>query len=512
MKLVFRIALLLLIFCAPQMARAAAGDINAASRSVVRVALMSELDGQPVFVGHGSGIVVAPDMILTNAHVVEEANYDDTISFSIIPSQGKKSYKATLLHWNPNNDLALLKITDGKLTPAVLFGGNMPDGADIFAIGYPANVDVALQQQDADTLKPQAPIKTRGSVSVGRSSKRFETILHTAPIAPGNSGGPIVDSCGRVVGINSFGSTAESGGSEFYFAVAIKEVAAFLRSQKVSPRTVSNSCRSAAELSQAEAKREAAARAKIEGEQRVAAELRASIEGKTRRDAEFQVIAERENQLALAGLLMALSLFASGAAIIGMQRGLRPLLVGGTMACIGLFVAAILTFLYRPSFDQVDELVRKALAEEAEEDGPATPSASASGKMICHIQPERSRITVSSDADVSFDWKAFGCVNGRTQYADDRGKWSRSFVPNSDAQVSVVSFSPSKGIYQINRYLLGSNAMDKARAARSRYRVRGCSANPDKRKKVADMNAALRDVLPDQPNETLTFACKSAGK
>jgi len=72
----------------------------------------------------------------------------------------------------------------------------------------------------------------------------------------------------------------------------------------------------------------------------------------------------------------------------------------------------------------------------------------------------------------------------------------------------VISFSPGKSVYQINRYLLGADAMAKARAARSRYRVRGCSADPDKRKKVADMNAALRDVLPDQPNEILTFACK----
>lgn len=486
-----------------------ASDISAASRSVVRIVVYSAAEGQRSIVSIGSGVVVAPDKIVTNAHVVEQARFDESANIVIVPSQGGQSYSATIQAALPGKDLALLQLSDGgRLIPGSFFSGVVPDGSDVFAIGYPASVDVALEQSEEDVLRPQMPVKARGSVSSGRSSKSVDSLLHTAPIAPGNSGGPLVDACGRVIGINSFGSVSDGGGAEFYFAVSIRELSAFLANEGVGFRSVAGECRSVAELTRAEAERDAAARAKLETEARIATELKRSREGKVRSDAEHAVIGERENHMAFSTLLLVLSAVAGGAAWQFTERGQRDrfkiaVSVGGVM-----FVASLVIFAARPSFDEVDERVRAAMTAELD-DQPAAPvqAVTNGGKKRCVIQLERSRVTVSDTADVSFDWKAGGCINDRTQYAESGGNWTRSFVPNEEAQVSMVSLSADTNIYRIERFLLGMDAMSAAREARRRYEVKTCSNDPVTLEKVDNMNKAVRELLPPSPNEILVFNC-----
>lgn len=496
----------------PTRTRADASDISAATRSVVRVAVFSSSEGQRTLIGHGSGVVVAPDKIVTNAHVVSDAQFDESVSFVIIPSEGSKSYEATLIAVSPGKDLALLKLASGiRLVPASIYTGVVGDGADVFAIGYPANVDVALELSEDDRLRPQMPVKTRGNISSGRSSKGVDSLLHTAPIAPGNSGGPLVDACGRVVGINSFGSIAEGGGAEFYFAVSIRELSAFLGKQDVTFSAANGECRSVAELTRAEAEREAAERNKIEAENRIAAELLTGKEGKFRRDVEHEIIAERENHLALAGLLLVLSAVAGGAAWQFSERGRRDQMklvasVGGV-----LLLAALITFALRPSFDEVESRVRAVMTPDSEAPNkPASQSTNSATKKRCVIQPDRSRITVSETEDVVFDWTASGCINGRTQYVENAGTWGRSFVPNSESQVSLVSYTPASRTYRIERYLLGLDAMETAREARQRYEVKSCSTDIAAGDRIDNMNKAVREVLPTSPNELLVFACTDA--
>ena len=501
--------LLIAALVSPTGAHADASDISAATRSVVRVAVFSSSDGQRTLVGHGSGVVVAPGSIVTNAHVVADAEFDQSLTFVVIPSEGSKSYEATLVAVAPSKDLALLKLSGGaKLIAASIYTGLVGDGSDVFAIGYPANVDVALELSEDDTLRPQMPVKTRGSISSGRTSKSVDSLLHTAPIAPGNSGGPLVDACGRVVGINSFGSIAQGGGAEFYFAVSTRELSAFLGQQDVTFSAANSECRSVAELTRAEAEREAAERAKIEAENRIAAELRTGKEGQFRRDAEHAIITERENHIALATLLLVLSAVAGGATWQFSERGRREQLkIAGAASGI-LLVSAIVIFATRPSFDEVESRVRTAMTPV---DGPTktdAPKATAESRnKRCVLQPERSRVTVSDTADVIFDWNDSGCINARTQYIENAGTWSRSFVPNEEAQVSLVSYAPDSKTYKIERYLLGMDAMETAREARQRYDVKSCSADTVIRDRIDNMNKAVREVLPTSPNELLVFAC-----
>lgn len=78
-------------------AQADPADISAASRSVVRVVLAATDGDQVAFVGHGSGFAVAPDKIVTNAHVVEIARQEKTVVIGIVPSQGSTSYGGRIM-------------------------------------------------------------------------------------------------------------------------------------------------------------------------------------------------------------------------------------------------------------------------------------------------------------------------------------------------------------------------------------------------------------------------------
>jgi serine protease Do len=340
---------------------AQSGGLQNASRSVVRIAAFSTANGEKAFVGHGSGVVVAPGKIVTNAHVVEQAQYDSTMTFMVIPSAGKSGFEAELLDYSPDNDLALLKFSGGNIATAQIYSGNIVDGADVFAIGYPANVDIALQDSEDENLHPQSPVKTRGNVSTGRSSKMFDSILHTAPIAPGSSGGPLVDNCGRLVGINSFGANNAEGGAEFYFAISARELSAFLRKNGVIPRTTSEPCRSAAEISDAEIKKTAAVQKRVIADQQ-AADVKQQVEERFRKEVEYGVIEQRENGLALAALLLVLSAVGGIVTWQEFDREKRAPMVFGAVISTALAIAALFAFLVRPGFDQVEARTKERMA------------------------------------------------------------------------------------------------------------------------------------------------------
>ncbi len=340
-------------------------ELSSANRSVVRVAAFNVVDGERKYIGHGTGIVIAPDKIITNAHVVEEGNFSPMMTFQIIPSFGGSTYSATIIKWSPENDLALLQLEPGaRLPAATLYTGPLENDADIFAIGYPGSVDVAMELNEDDILRPQSPVRTRGSISAGRSAKAFDTVLHSAPIGPGNSGGPIVDHCGRVVGVNSFGSTNENGGSEFYFAITVRELLVFLKKLNIRFTADNTACRTTAELTQADKEREAQERAKIETEQRIAAELAATKAGKIRREAEWAIIVERENRMLLSGMLMLIATVAGFAGYVSWDRKRSIGMALSIGAAIILTYGAYWIHAGRPEFDDVDAMVRRQIVDD----------------------------------------------------------------------------------------------------------------------------------------------------
>jgi len=507
----YLIAIFALFALLPAPAQADPADIDAAARGVVRVVLIGT-EGEEVFpVSHGSGFAVSPNTIVTNAHVIREALQDDTLRIGIVPSEGEAGAYGRAIAVSPRNDLALIEITEGnlRLPPLTIAGGVSARLGEVSAVGYPMNVDVAQGLDLNDIFSAQPPVKSRGFLSGERPSRQFDTLLHTAPIARGNSGGPLLDGCGRVLGVNSFGADSDGSDAEFYFAVSLRELLPFLRANDLEPRTNALPCRSIDELNAAERARFEQERA--QARQRIAARDAEIAErrSKAQLEAQMAVMEERENAMALAmiGLLVTI-----GAGYFAAQMRRSPetqqrALIAGGIAGAAL-IGTILVWVTRPGFEEIEDRVAAAMDEDNDGDPSQTNSQASEGTLLCTLVPERSRITGARTDDVEFDWAADGCVNGRTQYGMAGGEWSRVFVPDDEAAVSVNYYDPQSRTFRTDRYLLGRSAMSAARDARSEYTPPSCGVT-EAASRLGEQQSEVMSLLPDRPNERLVYTCET---
>ncbi|MEK6541651.1 MAG: serine protease, partial [Pseudomonadota bacterium] len=223
-------------------------DVAATERSVVRVVTVAMVRGEVVGFGHGSGFAIAPNRIITNAHVVSDAaEYPDNVVIGIVPSEGSRSYPGRLIRIDRARDLAIIEIVAGRVPAAAIYTGDVAQRQTVYALGYPGNVDLASAQNMTDFIRPRAPVASDGIISSHDNINGVAALVHDADIARGNSGGPLVDRCGRVLGVNTLVTRAEEGDSPFAFAVDVREIAAFLREAGRSFTGVATPCVSADE-------------------------------------------------------------------------------------------------------------------------------------------------------------------------------------------------------------------------------------------------------------------------
>jgi serine protease Do len=172
-------------------------------------------------IGAGSGFIVSPDgVILTNAHVVRDA------SEVVVKLQDRREYRAKVLGSDPKTDVAVLKI-DAKNLPVVPIGksNDLRVGEWVLAIGSPFGLDSSV---------------TAGVVSAkGRSlpDDSVPFIQTDVAVNPGNSGGPLFNTRGEVVGINSQIYSQTGGYQGLSFAIPI-DVANKIKEQLVATGTV----------------------------------------------------------------------------------------------------------------------------------------------------------------------------------------------------------------------------------------------------------------------------------
>jgi hypothetical protein len=133
------------------------------------------------------------------------------------------------------------------------------------------------------------------------------------------------------------------------------------------------------------------------------------------------------------------------------------------------------------------------------------------GSVTCTLVPERSRVTGEALPVLDVSWSANGCANGRTQYGRDGGAWSRVFVPADEAAVSINRYDPGTNEFVVERYLLGSEAMSQARAARAEFEAPSCGASDDQARAFGAEQGGLAALLPANPNERLVYSCRPAG-
>lgn len=174
-----------------------------------------------VFIAGGSGVVIRPDgLMLTNDHVLE-----DHTRFDVRLGDGR-SFKAGLLGRDEVGDLALLRIEvpAGEMLPHLPLGDSdaVAVGDEVVAVGNPFALGVI----------DQSPTFTLGIVSAVHHTQGnyTECIVTDAELNPGNSGGPLVNLAGEVVGINGqistrYGLRSNTG---LGFAISARQVALWL--------------------------------------------------------------------------------------------------------------------------------------------------------------------------------------------------------------------------------------------------------------------------------------------
>lgn len=504
------LALLLTLLAAPLAADP--GDVEAAARGVVRVVIIGEDRGEPAPVSHGTGFAVSATRIVTNAHVVSAAAQDDTLRIGIVPAEGEGGAFARVIAVSPRNDLALLEIAGGslRLPPLTLAGGVSGDLGEVWAVGYPMNVDLAQGLDIADIFRAQPPVKSRGFLSGERPSRQFDTILHTAPIARGNSGGPLLDPCGRVIGVNSFGADSSGGDAEFYFAVSLRELLPFLRTNGVEPVTNTLPCRSIDELNAEERQRLEAEQSQARERLAQRAEATREVRETARLTAQMAVLEARENRMALA--LIALLAAVGGGCAAAQWRAdeaRRKQAVSAAVLSGAALIAAVTLWITRPGLAEIEDRVAAAVAkaEGGEAPAAANPARAAEGALICTLVPERSRVTSARTDDVAFVWSADGCVNGRTQYGlGQGGEWQRVFAAQEDAAIAVNTFDPASRTLRTDRFLLGQAALAEARALRDGFTPPACGVS-DAARDLGEQQSALIAGLPERPNERLVYRC-----
>jgi S1-C subfamily serine protease len=157
-------------------------DVLGAGGSVVKV--LGTACGLGI---EGSGWAAGPGLIVTNAHVV--AGEDDTS----VETRSGTSLAATVVHYDPENDLAILRV--GASLPALELGPESDRGERAAILGYPENGPYAVA--------PALFGETRDVVSddsYGHGPLRRSIASLRGNVVSGNSGGPLVDSRGRVLG------------------------------------------------------------------------------------------------------------------------------------------------------------------------------------------------------------------------------------------------------------------------------------------------------------------------
>lgn len=187
--------------------------VDSVKTSVVKIERLENLKGKEAPTGTGSGFLFSSDgYLFTNSHVVHRSK-----KLNVSLHDGNRN-QAELIGEDPDNDLAILKISANDYTPSKLGdSSNLRIGQLVIAIGNPLGFQHTVTAGIISAL---------GRTMYSQSGSLIDNMIQTdAALNPGNSGGPLINTNGEVIGVNT---AMVSGAQNLCFAISInnaKEIA-----------------------------------------------------------------------------------------------------------------------------------------------------------------------------------------------------------------------------------------------------------------------------------------------
>ncbi|MFT3729580.1 MAG: serine protease [Terricaulis sp.] len=500
-------AVLALALTTTAAAQPAQNSVDMAERATVRVVVILDSPDGRMLYGSGSGFLIAPNLVVTDAHVVSAAKERPEYGVAIVPPEGDGLLPAHIIRYSPMNELALLEFSGGPAMPPLTISTvDLHPGDDVVALGYP---DVDYQgATGADLLRPALASRTSGQIAALRADHSpnglpIPTINHTAVISSGSSGGPLLDDCGRLIGINSWHVSGADTRETRGVATRMTQLLQFLDEAGVSPNVNDEKCLSLAERVDAD---RAATISALENQNK---ELAGKLE-----------LADRLTKLAVVILIGGtLALFVAvcvlGAVLLSRRRrhaanggnhttvettapepfepgrkrvGVVAIVGGAAVAAVLIVAAGILLLrMQRPGADV------SAFA----------------GPMSCTLDHSKSEGAVGA-ADVSFSVSGQMCINGRTMYAPTRDghSYQRAILSSETHGLDVLTIEPSTGEFRRERYPLSDQNFSAARNAISGQSDSALSCDePNASAAVQARNETLTRFTSGQPSQRFVWRC-----
>lgn len=190
----------------------------------------------------GSGFFIDKNLVVTNRHVIEGIGQGEVFVTNQTFAEGPiraRIIAATVKSDFARPDFAVLQLERTPLSVVVAKIAKTPSALDeVFAVGFPGKTIVT----DENSVTPSTVLSSGKVTVIQKRNDGAILVIHTADIARGSSGGPLVNKCGQIVGVNTFINSNTGPDGRALYALSSETLINFLKATKSPFTEVDRAC------------------------------------------------------------------------------------------------------------------------------------------------------------------------------------------------------------------------------------------------------------------------------